>query len=171
MRLLSSIILLFTHLVVSVTSSGTSFDLPKTNPSIITRANGSPVPGQNPFKFCSDPSSYSFKVDKLDLIPYPPKAGQNTTIKASITFLKPLKNGANVKVNVSAGNVNVLSKTFDICQEVKKVNLKCPLEKKVDFETKVDLKGVPPGTYQLSAKFYTENGEEVGCITASNIKL
>ncbi|KAJ5280345.1 Phosphatidylglycerol/phosphatidylinositol transfer protein [Penicillium angulare] len=167
MRLLSFIILLF----VSATSFATSFDLPHTNPSIITRANGSPVPGQNPFQFCEDPSSYAFKIDKLDLIPYPPKAGQNTTIKASIKFLKPLRNGACVKVKVSAGHTDILSKTFDICQEVKKVNLKCPLEKEVDLETKIDLKDVPSGTYQLSAKFYTEDAVEIACLTLSNIKL
>lgn len=59
--------------------------------------------------------------------------GDHLTIAAAGTLYKPVLPGSTANVQVKLGVVQLLRKTFDICNELEKhkedVELQCPIEK------------------------------------------
>jgi hypothetical protein len=128
-----------------------------------------PVKGDNPLLYCADPASYRLDIQSVDLTPNPPVAyvtahkcplfleqltnlyvaidrGRKLTIAAEGTLLDRVEKGAKVNLEVKYGLITLISQTVDLCEELKKVDLSCPLEKgKMVLTKEVELpKQIPP---------------------------
>lgn len=73
-------------------------------------------------------------------------SGQSLTIKASGTLLDKVEKGATVALEVKWGLITLVKQTVDLCDQIKNVDLTCPLEKgKMVLTKQVDLpKQIPP---------------------------
>lgn len=80
------------------------------------------------------------------------RSGQTLTIQASGTLLETIEKGATVALEVKWGLITLIQQTVDLCDQLKNVDLECPLEKgKMVLTKQVDLpKQIPPvGVAQL----------------------
>ncbi|KAJ5925192.1 Phosphatidylglycerol/phosphatidylinositol transfer protein [Penicillium verhagenii] len=128
-----------------------------------------PVPGDNPLVFCKDPASYSLKIDSVNLSPNPP---QGLVIKASGTLGQKIEKGAYVNLVVKYGIITLITQTADLCEQLDNVDLSCPLDGKLDLTKTVDLPSqIPPGQYSVFADVYNQDGKQVTCLEAHNIKF
>lgn len=57
-----------------------------------------------------------------------PPSGQTLTIEALGTFKEPIGKGAYVVIQVKYGLIKLLSTTADLCEQIKEVDLECPIE-------------------------------------------
>ncbi|KAF2663209.1 hypothetical protein BT63DRAFT_380452 [Microthyrium microscopicum] len=127
-----------------------------------------PVPGDNPLLFCEEPSKYILQIDNVDISPNPPKAGVPLTIAASGTLNEPVGEGAYIAIQVKYGLITLIKTTIDLCEQVKNVDLECPLKKGPLVVTKdVDLpQQIPPGKYTVLADVFTADDERITCLQA-----
>jgi hypothetical protein len=74
-----------------------------------------------------------------------------------------------VHLQVKYGLITIIKQTADLCDTVKNVDLKCPIEKgKTTLEKKVNLpKEIPPGKYSVIADVETAEEEKITCLTAT----
>lgn len=56
-------------------------------------------------------------------------SGTTLTIKASGTLSETVDKGATVNLVVKWGVITLISQTVDLCEQIKNVDLECPLEK------------------------------------------
>lgn len=129
--------------------------------------DGPPVNGDNPLKYCSDQSSYILQIDTVNLQPNPPQPyvlhsysfiyaecniltytfrGQTLTIRANGTLKEDVEKGAKVLLVVKYGLITILNGEVNLCDQIKEVDLSCPLKKgDMTLTKKVDLpKQIPP---------------------------
>lgn len=128
------------------------------------------VPGDSPLKYCKDDQSEDvIKIESVDLLPNPPEAGSNLVIKAVGTVYETIEDGAYVNLQVKYGLIRLVNTKADLCEQIKNVDLVCPIEKGVLSLTKsVDLpKEIPPGKYTVEADVYTKDDKHVTCLTAT----
>ncbi|KAL1296913.1 hypothetical protein AAFC00_004524 [Neodothiora populina] len=130
-----------------------------------------PVPGDNPLQYCAKPVDEILEITSVDLSPNPPSAGTTLTIKASGTFTKDVEEGAKVHLQVKYGLIRIINQEADLCENIKEVDLECPLKKGPMTLTKdVELpKEIPPGKYTVLADVYTKDQEKITCLTATVI--
>jgi len=126
------------------------------------------VPGKNPLKYCSAPDDDILQLHSVDLSPNPPKAGETLSIIASGNLTQDVKKGAKVRLQVKYGLITLIKQEVDLCDQVKNVDLDCPIKKGETKITKeVDLpKEIPPGAYNVLADAFTEDQEKITCLTA-----
>jgi hypothetical protein len=95
-------------------------------------------------------------------------SGTTLTITAIGTLHDRVEPGAKVHIQVKYGLITLINQEADLCEQVKNVDLKCPLEKGETTLTKeVDLpKQIPPGKYTVLADVFTEDGTKITCLTA-----
>jgi len=126
------------------------------------------VPGDNPLNFCSDPADDILTIENVDLSPNPPEAGQTLSIIATGTLHEAIEEGAKVHLQVKYGLITLINQEADLCEQVKNVDLECPLDKgKLKLSKDVDLpKEIPPGNYQVLADVFTKDGDKITCLTA-----
>jgi len=128
------------------------------------------IPGESPLKFCSaDRSKDLVTIERVDLTPNPPVAGNDLVIQATGTVNEKIEEGAYVKLLVKYGYVRLLSITADFCEQIKNVDLECPVEAgKLHITKTVELpKEIPPGTYNVVAEVFTKDDVPITCLTAS----
>ncbi|KAK3691179.1 Phosphatidylglycerol/phosphatidylinositol transfer protein [Vermiconidia calcicola] len=127
------------------------------------------VPGDNPLQHCKDPKDDILDLESVDLSPNPPKPGKTLTITATGTLSQNVTKGATVHLQVKYGLITIVKQTADLCETVKNVDLKCPIEKgEMTLEKDVDLpKEIPPGKYHVIADVYTKDEDKVTCLTAT----
>ena len=108
------------------------------------------------------------------------------TIEASGTVKQTIEEGAYVKLQVKYGYIKLLDQTMDLCEQIKNVDLECPIEKgKISITKDVDLpKEIPPvriptigvsrkllthsqGKYIVNADVYSADDEHITCLTAT----
>jgi hypothetical protein len=131
-----------------------------------------PVKGDNPLQYCAKPEGYKLNIESVDLSPNPPLAyvnpeivllkirklitdslyvfrGQKLTISAKGTLLERIDKGATVNLVVKWGLITLIKQTVDLCDELKNVDLECPLEKgEMTLTKEVELpKQIPPVCY------------------------
>ncbi|KAH7098590.1 MD-2-related lipid-recognition domain-containing protein [Auriculariales sp. MPI-PUGE-AT-0066] len=112
----------------------------------------------------------AFRLDSISATPYPPRSGENVTVEAVGTVLKPIKEGAFVIVTVKLGLIKVLNRKVDICEQVKESrDLECPLpEGEYTVKEEIHIPGVAPmGKYTIQARgFMSDDSEDVdlGCL-------
>ncbi|MCJ1364786.1 Phosphatidylglycerol/phosphatidylinositol transfer protein [Acarospora aff. strigata] len=127
------------------------------------------VPGDNPLVYCQDPSDNILAIQHVNLDPNPPNSGSKLTIEARGTFSEDVEEGAKVRLEVKYGLVKLINQEADLCEQIKNVDLKCPLKKGETNITKViDIpKEVPPGTYHVLADVYTKDDKKITCLQAT----
>ncbi|KAI5968812.1 NPC2 [Candida margitis] len=128
-----------------------------------------PVPGKSPIEVCDYSSKQLLTLDEIVISPNPPEAGVNLTFTAKGTIDKTITDGAYVEVDVRYGFIKLIHQTYDICKEITKVDLECPIEKGKQVITKeVEIpEEVPPGKYFVTARAYTKDDEYITCLTAT----
>ncbi|KAF2489337.1 hypothetical protein BU16DRAFT_531660 [Lophium mytilinum] len=126
------------------------------------------VPGDNPLFFCSDPADDILTIENVDLSPNPPEKGKTLTIKAKGTLNEAIEDGAKVHLQVKYGLITLINQEADLCEQVKQVDLECPLDKgKLVLSKDVDLpREIPPGKYTVLADVFTKDNEKITCLTA-----
>jgi len=75
-----------------------------------------------------------------------------------------------VHLQIKYGLITIIKQTLDLCDNVEKVDMKCPIEKgDITFEKEVELpKQIPPGKYTVFADAKTKDDEDViTCLTAT----
>ena len=110
-------------------------------------------------------------LDEVIVTPNPPVAGQNLTFTAVGTLDKTIEEGAYVEVEVRYGFIKLIHQTYDLCEEIVKVDLQCPIKLGKQTITKnVEIpEEVPPGKYLVVARAYTKDDEYITCLTATII--
>ena len=128
------------------------------------------VPGESPLEFCeADRSADILDIREVNLSPNPPQRGTELLIRAVGEVKQTIEEGAYVKLEVKYGLIKLLSTTADLCEQVKNVNLECPIKPgNLVLGKTVELPGeIPPGTYNVKADVYTADDEKITCLTAS----
>ncbi|KAJ2897084.1 Phosphatidylglycerol/phosphatidylinositol transfer protein [Zalerion maritima] len=129
------------------------------------------IPGDSPLELCSSKEHDDdiIKIQKVDLVPNPPLAGETLVINAIGTVEKTIEEGAYVLLQVKYGLIRLISTKADLCEQISNVDMDCPVEKGVVSIVKtVDLPNeIPPGKYNVFADVYTKDDEPVTCLTAS----
>lgn len=126
------------------------------------------VPGENPLFFCSNPPTDILVIDSVDLSPNPPEVGQTLDIRATGVLKETVENGAKIHLQVKYGLITLINQETDLCNQVKNVDLKCPLKRgPLELTKSVNLPGqIPPGNYHVIADVFTKDGDEITCLTA-----
>ncbi|KAL2132128.1 hypothetical protein VTI74DRAFT_4163 [Chaetomium olivicolor] len=136
----------------------------------LSKRNELDVPGQNPLQFCdADRADDLISIEEVILTPNPPEAGTTLVIEATGTVKETILEGAYVNLEVKYGYIRLIKTTADLCEEIKNVDLECPIEKgKISLTKSVDLpKEIPPGKYVVQADVYSKDGEHITCLTAA----
>ncbi|KAM3495314.1 hypothetical protein MY3957_001337 [Beauveria namnaoensis] len=127
------------------------------------------IPGNSPLELCDgDHSADLITINKVDLTPNPPKAGQDLLIKASGTVKQPIEEGAYVILSVKYGLIKLLTTTADLCEQIGNVDLKCPVkagDQTIEKTVKLPAE-IPPGTYTVFADVYNADDTPITCLTA-----
>jgi len=126
------------------------------------------VPGENPLSFCEDPTGNILEIKNVDLDPNPPVAGQTLSISAKGVLLEDVEEGAKVHIQVKYGVITLINQETDLCEQVKQVELECPLKAGgLELSKDVDLPNeIPPGKYTVLADVTTKEGKKITCLKA-----
>ncbi|ORY84804.1 phosphatidylinositol/phosphatidylglycerol transfer protein [Protomyces lactucae-debilis] len=128
------------------------------------------IPGNSPIDYCQvpPPKDDLISIDRLELSPNPPERGQNLTIYAEGSIKEDIQQGAYVDIIVKYGLIRLLHTTLDLCEQTEKIDLACPIEAgPLALERVVELpKVIPPGKYSVQAQVFTEDGEQITCLSA-----
>lgn len=128
-----------------------------------------PIPGNSPVSQCDANQPQLLNLQKLIIDPNPPERGQNITFVATGFLSKDVEEGAYVDVEVKYGFIKLVHETFDLCEEITKVELECPVLKGEQVIRKtVEIPAeVPPGRYSVVARAYTNKDVFITCLTAT----
>lgn len=160
------LILLLTSLA---TAAQAGLNLFGNSPDIAPFEDKLDVPGDNPLQHCQDPEDDILDLEEVDLDPNPPAPGKKLTITATGHLNQKVEKGAKIHLQVKYGLITIIKQTADLCDTIKNVDLKCPLDEgDVEIEKDVDLpKQIPPGKYNVIADVYTKDEEKITCLTAT----
>ena len=78
--------------------------------------------------------------------------------------------GAKIHLTVKYGLITIIKQTADLCEQVKQVDLECPLQagNEVKLSKDVELpKQIPPGKYTVVADVVTIDDEKITCLSAT----
>lgn len=128
------------------------------------------IPGESPLRLCEgDHGDDLLQITKVDLSPNPPQAGQTLVIEATGVLASKIEEGAYVDLSVKYGLIRLISTRADLCEQIKNVDLNCPIENgKLSISKSVDLPNeIPPGTYTVFADVYTVDAKKITCLTAT----
>lgn len=80
------------------------------------------------------------------MLPLTRCSGQTLTIEAIGTFVEDIEEGAYIQLQVKYGLVRLINMTTDLCEQVKNVDMECPIKKGKTVITKdVDMpQEIPP---------------------------
>jgi hypothetical protein len=133
-----------------------------------TGLDDKPVPGDSPIVQCEVSTKQILNLQHFTIEPNPPQRGANLTFVAEGWLLQDVVDGAYVEVDVRYGYIRLIHQTFDICEEVQKVDLECPIKKGKQIITKsVEIPNeVPPGKYIINARAFTKDDEFITCLSA-----
>jgi len=127
-----------------------------------------PVKGDNPLEFCGPQDNYLLQLESVDLSPNPPEAGSTLSFTAKGTLKERITEGAYVALQVKYGVITLIKQTVDLCEQVKNVDLECPLDDgELTITKDVQLPShVPPGLYTVLADAYTVDDVQIICLSA-----
>jgi len=136
----------------------------------VTANLGLRIPGESPLELCDGEHGDDIvEIERVDLMPNPPAAGQELVIKAHGTVKKTIEEGAYVQLSVKYGLIRLINTKADLCEQIGNVDLKCPVKAgDMKITKKVDLPNeIPPGRYTVQADVYTADDEHITCLTAT----
>nr|POF00933.1 phosphatidylglycerol/phosphatidylinositol transfer protein [Quercus suber] len=160
-------------LATTVTARSTSYfssDRKGQSPALSPLEDKFSVPGENPLAHCADPKDDILDLISVDLTPNPPKAGSSLSITAKGQLSEEVEDGAKIHLSVKYGVITIIRSTADLCENVDKVDLKCPLPKDEETTITKDVelpKEIPPGKYTVVADIVTKNETKITCLTAT----
>lgn len=112
-------------------------------------------------------------------------SGTTLSIKAKGNLKQDVEEGAKVHLQVKYGLITLINQETDLCEQIKNVDLECPLKKgDMSFTKDVDLpKEIPPvrcaqsmvnlyisnifqGRYTVLADVFTKDGDKITCLKA-----
>jgi ML domain len=130
----------------------------------------SPTSTWNPThpKSTSSPDNYTTTTTTTIAFPNPPPRGSSLNITASGIFSKDVEEGATVGLTVKYGLITLIHQTADLCEQIKNVDLECPLKKgKMSMVHSVKIpREAPMGKYTVLADVVTKDSEQVTCMEA-----
>lgn len=114
-------------------------------------------------------------------------SGHDLVIKASGTVSEPIEEGAYVALQVKYGLIRLISTKADLCEQVKNVDLECPIDsgdltltKTVELPKEIpNVRGplllsihdilltTHQGKYTVLADVYTKDDKPITCLTAT----
>jgi len=99
----------------------------------------------------------------------PSNSGQVLSIVARGDLSQDIEDGAKVHLQVKYGLITIIKQDADLCNQVKNVDLECPIKKGETALTKdVELpKQIPPGKYTVLADVTTKDDKKITCLTAT----
>ncbi|CAG8502452.1 9375_t:CDS:2, partial [Cetraspora pellucida] len=108
-------------------------------------------------------------ITRLEITPDPPVKGHELNISAAGYLSETVVQGSYINLTVKFGLIKLLKKTLDLCEQVEKVNKKCPLEKgEQTLEHTVELpKEIPPGKYFVDVQVFTPEHRRIACLQAT----
>ncbi|GAA5895920.1 sterol transporter [Sporobolomyces salmoneus] len=116
---------------------------------------------------CGSPSD-ALQIDSIKITPDPPKPGQDLTIVASGRAQSKIDVGTYADVTVKLGLIKLLTKTFDVCEELDNANatLRCPIAPGTHTITQTVAlpREIPRAKFQVDALVYTQDEEPAACI-------
>ncbi|ORY78070.1 ML domain-domain-containing protein [Leucosporidium creatinivorum] len=116
---------------------------------------------------CGEPTDV-IQIKSLEISPDPPVPGKNLTIKASGTVSDLIAEGAYADVVVKLGLIKLLTKRFDVCEELDNANstLQCPIKPdEYTIEETVALPAeIPRAKFQVSARVFTQEELPAACV-------
>lgn len=132
-------------------------------------ADDKPVPGDSPIIQCEASVPQLLALQKVIISPNPPARGQNLTFIATGFLKEDVTEGAYVEVEVRYGFIKLIHQTFDLCEEITKVDMECPINKGEQvIKKEVEIPDeVPPGKYSVIARAYTAEDKFITCLTAN----
>jgi len=129
------------------------------------------IPGNNPLSHCPEPSPDNdlLIIEHVDLSPNPPSPGSILKIHATGRLLKDVVPGAYVQVTVKYGLIKLVDTEIDLCENVGEIGEECPIKNgALDLSKEVELpKVIPPGKYTVRAQAFTEDDEQLTCLTTT----
>ncbi|CAM1511263.1 Fc.00g087760.m01.CDS01 [Cosmosporella sp. VM-42] len=128
------------------------------------------IPGESPLELCPGEHKEDLVViESVDLLPNPPKAGEELIIKASGIVKEDIEQDAYVLLTVKYGLIRLISTKADLCEQIGQVDLECPIKKgRLEITKSVDLPNeIPPGKYTVFADVYTKDDVQITCLTAT----
>ncbi len=108
------------------------------------------VPGENPLVYCQDSQAGDIlAIENVDLEPNPPvkyklhtavarftdgkltmtSRGETLSIIATGTFKEQIEEGAYILLRVNYGYIKLVNTKADLCEQIKNVNMTCPIDK------------------------------------------
>ena len=96
-------------------------------------------------------------------------SGTALSIVARGDLSEDVEDGAKVHLQVKYGLITIIKQTADLCDQVKNVDLECPLKKGELALTKdVELpKQIPPGKYTVLADVVSKDEKKITCLSAT----
>ncbi|ODV79890.1 uncharacterized protein CANTADRAFT_21167 [Suhomyces tanzawaensis NRRL Y-17324] len=154
--------------VVSVFGLSATLDQPEVI-KVFPNPDNKPVPGDSPIVQCEASEPQILNLQKVVIDPNPPNRGQNLTFTAVGVLSQDVEDGAYVEVDVRYGFIKLVHQTFDLCEEITKVDLECPIKKGPQTIKKtVEIPNeVPPGKYIINARAYTKDDVFITCLSAT----
>jgi len=114
------------------------------------------------FNDCGSPTD-AVQIKSLRVDPDPPKPGEKLTIYATGTVKETIDEGAYADVVVKLGLIKLLTRRFDVCEELSKANatLQCPIKPgDYDIVQSVDLpREIPKAKFIVQARAFTQPPE------------
>ncbi|KAJ3565775.1 hypothetical protein NP233_g7429 [Leucocoprinus birnbaumii] len=119
------------------------------------------------WKNCGEDSD-PIQVKTVEIVPNPPKPGEDFVVKVTAEATQEIKEGAYADVVVKLGLIKLLSKQFDLCDEARnaKLSVQCPVQPgQYVVEHKVTLpKETPPMKFNVQVQGYTVEEEPLVCL-------
>ncbi|KAM0786754.1 Phosphatidylglycerol/phosphatidylinositol transfer protein [Microbotryomycetes sp. NB124-2] len=116
---------------------------------------------------CGEPTDV-IQIKDVRISPDPPKPGKNLTVYASGTVNELIDQGAYADVTVKLGLIKLLTKRFDVCDELDNANstLQCPIKPdEYSIEQTVALPAeIPRAKFQVSARVFNQDELPAACI-------
>ncbi|GAA6043384.1 hypothetical protein JCM8097_005298 [Rhodosporidiobolus ruineniae] len=116
---------------------------------------------------CGDPSD-AIEISSIKVSPDPPKPGHNLTIEAAGTIKQLVDEGTYADVTVKLGLIKLLTKRFDVCEELDKADaeLQCPIKPDTYSITQtVALPAeIPRAKFQVNARVFTQDEVPAACV-------
>ncbi|BGP17472.1 hypothetical protein JCM10213_003245 [Rhodosporidiobolus nylandii] len=116
---------------------------------------------------CGDPSD-AIEIESIKISPDPPKPGHNLTIEAAGKVKTLVDEGTYADVTVKLGLIKLLTKRFDVCEELDNADaeLQCPIKPdsyKIT-QTVALPKEIPRAKFQVNARVFTQEELPAACV-------
>ncbi|GAA5832640.1 hypothetical protein JCM11251_001394 [Rhodosporidiobolus azoricus] len=116
---------------------------------------------------CGEPGD-AIEIESLKISPDPPRPGHNLTIEASGKVNTLVDEGTYADITVKLGLIKLLTKRFDVCEELGNVDseLQCPIKPdSYSIKEVVALPAeIPRAKFQVAARVFTQEEQPAACI-------